>query len=59
MCSTVSGQKTYIDVVPLTETFSALIEVMPVGYVDYLFNVMAESCKVWYYELQSRMDPGM
>ncbi|PXF46775.1 hypothetical protein BWQ96_03466 [Gracilariopsis chorda] len=37
---------------------SALIEVMPVGCVDYLFNVMAESCKVWYYELQSRMDPG-
>lgn len=32
---------------------SALIEIMPVGYTDYAFNLLAESCKIWYFELQS------
>lgn len=31
---------------------------MPVGYTDYSFNVLAESCKIWYYELQSSVPEG-
>eukprot|EP00178_Gracilaria_changii_P009499 TRINITY_DN2775_c0_g1_i1.p1 TRINITY_DN2775_c0_g1~~TRINITY_DN2775_c0_g1_i1.p1 ORF type:complete len:653 (-),score=99.75 TRINITY_DN2775_c0_g1_i1:842-2704(-) len=37
---------------------SALIEVMPVGYTDYAFNLLSESCKIWYYELQSQRHPN-
>lgn len=37
---------------------SALIEVMPVGYTDYAFNLLADSCKIWYYELQGVLGGG-
>ncbi|PXF42615.1 Protein O-linked-mannose beta-1,4-N-acetylglucosaminyltransferase 2 [Gracilariopsis chorda] len=37
---------------------SAIIEVMPVGYTDYAFNLLSESCKIWYYELQSMRLPN-
>lgn len=37
---------------------SALIEVMPVGYTDYAFQLLSESCKIWYYELQSKVPKG-
>ena len=36
---------------------SALIEIMPVGYTDYAFNLLSDSCKLWYYELQSVLPP--
>ncbi|CAN8074651.1 unnamed protein product [Agarophyton chilense] len=37
---------------------SSLIEIMPVGYTDYAFNLLSESCKIWYYELQSMRHPN-
>lgn len=35
---------------------SAIIEVMPVGYTDYAFSLLAENCKVWHYEVQSLLN---
>lgn len=26
---------------------------MPAGYTDYAFNLLSDSCRVWYYEIQS------
>lgn len=37
---------------------STLIEIMPMGYTDYAFNLLADSCKVWYDELQSMKSPS-
>ena len=37
---------------------SAIIEVMPPGYTHYAFNLMAETCKNWYYELQGVVRPN-
>lgn len=33
--------------------FSALIEIMPVGYTEHSFNLLSEPCRVWYYEVPS------
>lgn len=37
---------------------AALIEVMPVGFTDYAFRLLARSCEVWYYEIQSLRNPN-
>lgn len=37
---------------------ATLIEVMPVGYTDFSFNLMAENCKIWYDEIQSMPNPN-
>lgn len=48
----------YVCVCSFCDCDSSLIEVMPVGYTDYNFNILAESCKIWYYELQSLIHPS-
>lgn len=35
---------------------SAIVEIMPVGYTDYAFSLLADSCKIWYYEIQGLVD---
>lgn len=37
---------------------ATLVEIMPVGYTDYSFNLLADNCKIWYDELQSAPDPN-
>lgn len=37
---------------------SAIVEVIPVGYVDYSFELLSEQCKVSYYALHSKISEG-
>lgn len=32
---------------------------MPVGYTDYTYNALSESCRLWYYELPSIKHPDV
>lgn len=38
---------------------AALIEVFPPGYTDYSFSLLANSCSLWYFELQGVIPNGM
>lgn len=35
----------------------AMIEIMPVGYTEYSFNMLSVPCKTWFYELHSMALP--
>lgn len=35
-----------------------MIEVMPIGYVDYAYEHLAQTCKLWYFEMQSEVPEG-
>lgn len=38
--------------------YSALIEIMPLGYNDFSFSLLADTCHVWFYELQGVRPPS-
>lgn len=38
---------------------STLVEIMPVGFNNYAFRLLARSCEVWYHEMNSLRNQGM
>ena len=34
---------------------AAVVEVYPIGYMDFSFHLLAESCKIWYYEIRGKL----
>ena len=34
---------------------AAVVEVFPLGYMDYSYQLLAESCKIWYYEIRGEL----
>lgn len=47
---------TWLDATALFDILrSVLIEVYPIAYMDYSFRLMAETCRVWYFEMASQV----